>query len=110
MKGDADAGIDADAVRAREYTKRACDAGEQQACEMSKLLSIVDKGDVTVSFVNGMFQKECDAGHLQACVGLAENLLVGQGVDVDRAKAIALLKKACDGKIERACERLKSLK
>jgi TPR repeat protein len=57
-----------------------------------------------------MFQKECDAGKLPACVALAENLLSGQGVDVDRAKALALLKKACDGKIESACAKLKSLK
>ena len=35
-----------------------------------------------------------------------ENLLGGIGIGVDRERGITLLKKACDGGVDRACKKL----
>jgi len=50
---------------------------------------------------------KCDEGSLFDCSVLGENLIAGIGVSVDRARGMELLERACAGKVERACERLK---
>jgi TPR repeat protein len=45
------------------------------------------------------------AGDLVACGMLGEDLPGGTGTSVDRAKGIALLKKACEGGFDRACKK-----
>jgi hypothetical protein len=37
---------------------------------------------------------------------LGENLLAGIGIGVDRDRGMTLLKKACDGGVDRACKEL----
>ena len=46
-------------------------------------------------------------GSLFECGLLGEDLIAGIGVSVDRARGMELLERACAGKVERACERLK---
>jgi TPR repeat protein len=41
-----------------------------------------------------------------ACGLLGENLLAGIGISADRERGITLLKKACDGGVDRACKKL----
>ena len=50
---------------------------------------------------------KCDKGSLFECGLLGEDLIAGIGVSVDRAWGMELLERACAGKVERACERLK---
>ncbi len=98
--------VTADPLRVREYSKKACDLGAKQSCQVDQLLGQVDNGDNTAAQANALFQKRCDAGDAVACGMLGENLLAGIGTSVDRDKGTALLRKACAGGFDRACKKL----
>jgi serine/threonine-protein kinase len=100
------ADVPADALRVREYAKKACDLGSQRYCAQDQLLSKVDTTESTAAQANAQFQTKCDAGNLAACGSLGESLLTGNGTSVDRAKGTALLEKACEGGVEGACKKL----
>jgi serine/threonine protein kinase/TPR repeat protein len=102
----AGADVPADPLRVREYAKKACDLGSQLYCGADQLLGKVDSADSTGARANALFQTKCDAGDLVGCGMLGEDLLARTGTSVDRAKGIALLKKACAGGFDRACKKL----
>jgi uncharacterized protein len=98
--------VPADPHRVRAYTRKACELGDEKACDVERLLLTVDKGKTTVGQAVETFVTACDAGDLLGCALLGEDLIDGLGVGVDRARGMALLQKACAGKVERACTRL----
>jgi TPR repeat protein len=89
-----------------QYAKKACAAGSKTSCDIDKLVAKVDSAGNTGARGNALFQSKCDAGNAMACGLLGENLLRGIGIGVDRERGITLLKKACDGGVDRACKKL----
>jgi TPR repeat protein len=98
--------IPADSLRVRDYWKKACDLGSESSCQADKLLGKVDSSDNTAGRANALFQTKCDAGDLPSCGYLGENLVAGRGTSVDRVRGIALLKKSCEGGVDRSCKKL----
>ena len=98
--------VPADPLRVRAYAKKACDLGDTTACDVDRLLLTIDRGTTITAQENEMYARRCDAGELPACALLGADLVQGLGVKVDRARGMALLERACAGKVERACTRL----
>jgi eukaryotic-like serine/threonine-protein kinase len=98
--------LPADPLRGREYLKKACDFGSKESCGRNALAGNIDTGRSNIAQISASFQSNCDRGNATACAMLAENLLAGKGTSDDRAKANALLQKACTGGYDPACKRL----
>jgi len=56
-----------------------------------------------------MVEAKCDKGMLVACATLGRAFSRGGG-PVDRPRGITLLRKACDGHVAFACEKLAAVK
>src|SRR5690606_38884228 len=50
-----------------------------------------------------LFEIVCEDGSAEACFNLGRMVYQGTGVEADRARAMALFQKACDGEMEQAC-------
>jgi TPR repeat protein len=98
--------VQPDPVLRQQYAKKACAAGSKTYCDVDKLLGTLDSSGNNAARVNAQFQSKCDAGNALACELLGEDLLGGIGIGADREKGITLLKKACDGGVDRACKKL----
>jgi TPR repeat protein len=98
--------VPADPLRVRRYAKKGCELGSKISCDEERLLMTIDSGETTPARIAAWFAAQCDVGNLLTCALLGENLLDGIGVSVDQARGMALLEKACAGKVERACKRL----
>jgi TPR repeat protein len=97
--------VPANALLHQEYMKKACLAGSKDRCDRDKLDGTVDSARIFSARGDALFQSKCDAGDLMSCALFGE-LLVARSSSVDREKGIALLRKACDGKVDRACKKL----
>jgi len=106
------AGKDAppDTLRTRAAVKKACEAGSDAGCAAQSLLSTVDRTSTTPAQISAMVEAKCDKGMLVACATLGASLLPGGGGPVDRPRGITLLRKACDGHVAFACEKLAAVK
>jgi len=98
--------VQADPLLRQRYAKTVCAPGSKTYCEVDKLLGTLDSSGNTAARGNAQFQSKCDAGNALACELLGEDLLGGIGIGVDRERGITLLKKACDGGVDRACKKL----
>jgi eukaryotic-like serine/threonine-protein kinase len=98
--------VPADPLRGREYLKKACDFGSTESCGYHGLAGNIDNGRSNIAQISATLQSNCDKGNATACAMLAENLLKGNATNEDRAKATALLQKACTGGYDPACKRL----
>jgi TPR repeat protein len=90
------ADVGADPVRVRDYLKKACDAGSNQACQIRSVVARGDKVDSEMGQGNALFEDKCAAGSAVACGLLGENLMKGTGVGRDPVRGAGLLKKACE--------------
>jgi TPR repeat protein len=93
--------------------ERACYENEPEACRQAGMIFLeglrgipYNQGTLRQGVV--YLQKACGLGSMGACLTLADLHDVGRGVPKNPAKAYALRKKACDGGVEGACERLSS--
>ncbi len=98
--------VPADPLLVRLYAKKACDLGDKEGCGADSLLLTVDRGSTRAGQANETFATKCDAGDLMECALFGEDLVDGRGVSVNRARGMALLEKACQGKVDRACAKL----
>jgi hypothetical protein len=103
---DAAADVQADPLLRQQYTKKACALGSKSDCGVDHLIGTMDSAGSLGARGNAQFQSKCDAGDAMACGLLGENLLAGIGIGVDRDRGMTLLKKACDGGVDRACQKL----
>jgi TPR repeat protein len=97
--------VPANALLHDEYDKKACAAGSKDRCDRAHLEHTKDKSVSTGAYADALFQSKCDAGELEMCWRFGE-LLVKRPSSDDREKGIALLRKACDGKVDPACKKL----
>ncbi len=98
--------IPADTVRTQAAVTKACNAGSDIACKLQVLLAAVDATAIRMAEANALFQAKCDKGDLVGCAMLGKDLVHGIGAGVDRVKGVALLQRACAGKVAEACEEL----
>jgi len=98
--------VAADPVRVRDYLKKACDAGSNQACHVRSVVAKGDKVDSEMGQGNALFEDKCAAGSAVACGLLGENLMKGTAIARDPVRGAALLKKACEQGVGRACKDL----
>jgi serine/threonine-protein kinase len=98
--------VQADPLLRQQYARKACALGSKRNCGVDHLLGAVDSARSMDARGNAQFQSKCDAGDLLGCELLGEDLVRGIGIGVDRERGIALLKKACDGGVDRACKKL----
>lgn len=88
---------------------RACDLRSGDAClRLSHFLALhgAERGPV-----NTFLDRACEAGHLGACLTVAEALLEGlRGRARDVPRGLALLEKACRGGETAACGQLSELR
>jgi len=98
--------VPADPVRVRDYGEKACRLGSKESCQLVGQLAKGDTLEARAGQSNEIAETRCNAGDLMMCTLLGENLLAGRGAGVDRARGIALLERACRGRVERACREL----
>jgi serine/threonine-protein kinase len=98
--------VQPDPLLRQQYAKKACAAGSKTDCEVDKLLGTLDSSGNYAARTNAQFESKCDAGNALACGLLGEDLLGGLGIGADRERGMTLLKKACDGGVDRACKKL----
>jgi TPR repeat protein len=99
-------GVAKDEAKAMTLLGKACDGGAGGACT-SVGLGAMKSGDTQTAVAK--FIKACEAKDGLGCASLGAMYLHGNGVDKDLEKAKPLLKKACDLKVEVACDKLKEI-
>jgi hypothetical protein len=57
-----------------------------------------------------LWLRACDGGDVTACVELGKVYAAGRGVRVDRERAAALYKRACDAGFQMGCDGLRQLR
>lgn len=93
-----------DDARAIPLLRTACDGGVPSACNtLGEAFRIQDPSLAVAYYTTG-----CDKGSskVRACVGLAAQLLDGNGVPKDQPRGLAILETACDGDEPSACSYL----
>jgi TPR repeat protein len=103
-------GLAKDAVKAAEYVGKACDAGDKHSCVEGAWALARGEG-VKKDEPKGMAALDalCNGGFLPACTRLAY-IHVAQPTSAARARAKALLARACEGGEQDACTMAKQLK
>ncbi|CAA6815051.1 MAG: Unknown protein [uncultured Sulfurovum sp.] len=71
--------------------------------------SIEVKGCFDSNFMSKLLTTVCEKGKMEACYNLGLMYAQGEGITKNKAKAIELFQKACDGGIEEGCENYKIL-
>ena len=56
-----------------------------------------------------LFQKACDGGHAQGCLGIGFAYFTGRGILKDEGRAAGYYQKACDANVADGCTRLASM-
>jgi type IV secretory pathway TraG/TraD family ATPase VirD4 len=94
--------VAAQAVIRNQNEKAATEAAQRAALKDS-----MDKG--SAAFDRNFYEQRCGWGVAEACGKTAVMYWEGRGTAQDRAKALALHRKACDGGYAASCEALKNL-
>jgi uncharacterized protein len=87
--------------------RRACYGGEHDGCAWLGTLYADGKGGQSANpkIAVKFFEKGCKEGSTRACVGLADLLKAGKGIDKDVARAKELFAKACNAGDAKACKK-----
>ena len=101
-------GVKADRARAARLDRQACEKDILLACRRVAERVLRD-GDRDRGSAVDALERLCRAKDLPACANLGLMLLRGDGAPLDRERAIELHRRACDGGLEVACTRLKTL-
>jgi TPR repeat protein len=98
-----------DSQRALTAYTRACDLGWRDGCvQVAKLRMFGDGIPVDTAATVAALERSHQTGDLMSAYFLATMLRSGNGVPRDEARALELLKKACDGGVKEACQLLQS--
>ncbi len=100
-------GVEKSLPRAAGLFEKACAAKDLESCRW--VAGRVMAGQMEASAGLAPLKQLCDADDLAACANLGLLLLRGKAAPVDRPRAIALHRKACEGGLAEACKRLKAL-
>lgn len=108
-----------DEARAQAQSALSVARGDSARARVQKWLTELERAPVqavvaghtgsTVRVVSGTGptaaeqQQRCDAGQLDECAALADRYSVGDGVQDDKSRALALYTKACDGGLAAGC-------
>ena len=103
-------GLAKDATRAASYVERACGAGDRRACverawALARGEGLPKDEPKAIASLDGL----CNEGFFPACTRLAY-LHVAKPGAAERARAKALLARACEGGDQEACSMAKQLK
>jgi TPR repeat protein len=103
-------GLAKDAAKATGYVERACAAGDKRSC-VEHAWNLIGGEGVAKDEPTGVagLEKLCDEGFFPACTQLAVALAAKPGAS-GRARAKALLARACEGGEADACSMAKQLK
>ena len=119
-------GVVADPVKAVNYYKMGCEAGDPKSCERSRAADktatspsskpeapppapLVTPPAAPDCHEPGVCLARCEGGETSVCVVLGSMYENGIGVPADRAKASAAYKRACEQGDPRGCERGKPI-
>jgi len=91
-------GVAKNLVQAQQLYQQACDGGSPHGCYA---LSSLHQADASKSFE--LANRACSLGHMQACDRVGVAYANGQGVDMDKLKAMKLWDQACTGGVNHAC-------
>ncbi len=97
-------GKDKDAAKARSYMERGCTQGDGFTCSQlgRSLRDANEKDPDSFKFAN----RACDLGDKPGCFQAISQLMKGEGVAKDPAKAAAILKRTCDAGEGKRCAEL----
>ena len=100
-----------DPARAIEYYTRACDGRSGGGClrlgQVTANRLLGGSGDVVAAA--HYYARSCDLDFMLGCEQLAQSYESGTGVPADRARALQLYRRVCDGGLRRGCARVSAL-
>jgi hypothetical protein len=104
-------GVPKDPTRALSLYRKACDKGDAEGCSSLEFVQELGQNGVPASpqLSLGYFTQACTKKDARACSQAGFQHLLGRGTAKNRTKAVEFLRKACAGKVARACDALKSM-
>ncbi len=98
-------GARANEFLAVEYFSIACESRHLTSCFYLAVAHSTGRGvrEPDPKLAASLFEIVCEDGSAEACFNLGRMVYQGTGVEADRARAMALFQKACDGEMEQAC-------
>ena len=87
--------------------KKGCKDNDAMSCNLSGVLALEDHDLLSAA---NYLEKACDLDHGKSCAMVGEQYFKGTGVERDRGKGVAFVKKACELKFEAGCKIYDSVK
>jgi TPR repeat protein len=98
--------FETDFERGRTMVRDACEVGHGEACRrLARVLADKSSPHFDAERAASLFSRGCDLKDIEACLGLADALWKGRGVDKDKDAARELYDYVCTRGIESACKR-----